>query len=56
MHVNVIDTKVLFNKNGTGNQGYLFNMNMGLAKFFMKEIIKVNPYFKEEVFVKELLK
>lgn len=45
-----------FNKNGTGNQGYLFNMNMGLAKFFMKEIIKVNPYFKEEVFVKELLK
>ncbi len=45
-----------FNKNGKGNQGYLFNMNLDLAKFFMQEILRVNPHLKEEVFVQDLLK
>ena len=33
-----------FNKNGKGNEGYLFNLNNELAKFFLNEIIKVNPF------------
>lgn len=44
-----------FNKNGGGNQGYLFNLNKGLAKFFMEEIIKRNPFMKEKDYVKDLL-
>lgn len=44
-----------FNKNGGGNQGYLFNLNKGLAKFFMDEIIKRNPFMREKDYVKDLL-
>lgn len=44
-----------FNKNGSGNQGYLFNLNKSLAKFFMEEIIKCNPFMKEKDYVKDLL-
>ena len=44
-----------FNKNGTGNQGYLFNLNKDLAKFFMEEIIKVNPHLATSIFAQELL-
>ncbi len=32
-----------FNKNGNGNQGYLFSMNKGLIDFFLGEVIKRNP-------------
>lgn len=45
-----------FDKNGEGNQGYLFNLNKSLAKFFMEEIIKRNPFMKEKDYVKDLLK
>lgn len=44
-----------FDKNGEGNQGYLFNLNKSLAKFFMEEIVKYNPFMKEKDFVKDLL-
>ena len=33
-----------FNCNGTGNQGYLFELNNDLAKLFIKESVKVNKY------------
>jgi hypothetical protein len=36
-----------FNKNGKGNQGYLYNLNRSLANFFLNEIIKRNPYIKD---------
>lgn len=32
-----------FNKNGTGNQGYLFDIDKNLAAFFINEICKYNP-------------
>lgn len=44
-----------FNVNGTGNQGYLFSLNKSLAKFFMEEIVKCNPFMKEKDYVKDLL-
>ena len=44
-----------FNKNGKGNEGYLFNLNKPLAKFFMEEIVKCNPFMKEKDYVKDLL-
>lgn len=44
-----------FNKNGTGNQGYLFNLKKSLAKFFMEKIVEKNPFMKEKDYVKELL-
>lgn len=44
-----------FNKNGKGNQGYLFNLNKNLAKFFVEEIVKINPSIITEDYVKELL-
>lgn len=44
-----------FDKNGKGNEGYLFNLNKPLAKFFMEEIIKRNPFMKEKDYVKDLL-
>ena len=44
-----------FDKNGEGNQGYLFNLNKPLAKFFMEEIIKYNPFMKEKDYVQDLL-
>lgn len=44
-----------FNKNGKGNQGYLFNLKKSLAKFFMEKIVEKNPFMKEKDYVKELL-
>ena len=44
-----------FNKNGTGNQGYLFNLNGKLAQFFMAEIIKRNPSMADREYAKVLL-
>ena len=45
-----------FNKNGKGNEGYLFDLNKPLANFFMKEIVKYNPFMSEKDYVKDLLK
>lgn len=45
-----------FDKNGEGNQGYLFNLNKSLAKFFMEEIVKYNPFMGEKDYVQDLLK
>lgn len=45
-----------FNKNGKGNEGYLFNLNKSLAKFFMEEIVKYNPFMGEKDYVQDLLK
>ena len=44
-----------FNKNGGGNQGYLFNLNKPLAKFFMEEILKYNPFMASKDYVEDLL-
>lgn len=32
-----------FNKNGTGNQGYCFNLKKSLVEFFIKELVIRNP-------------
>ncbi len=45
-----------FDKNGEGNQGYLFNLNTPLARFFMEEIVKYNAFMSEKEYVKDLLK
>ena len=45
-----------FNKNGEGNQGYLFNLNKKLAKFFTEKIVKYNPFMGEKDYVQDLLK
>ena len=44
-----------FNKNGTGNQGYLFNLKKNLAKFFLQEMIKRDPSMAEKSYVKAML-
>jgi len=33
-----------FDKNGSGNMGYLYEINRNLARFFIKESAKANPY------------
>lgn len=43
-----------FNKNGTGLQGYLFNIHKDLAKLFINESIKKNPYLLNIDFIKDL--
>lgn len=45
-----------FNKNGKGNEGYLFNLNINLARFFMEEILQRNQFLNSEDFVQDLLK
>jgi len=45
-----------FNKNGKGNEGYLFNFNINLARFFMKKILQNNQFLINEDFVQDLLK
>ena len=32
-----------FNSNGTGNQGYLYDMTSKLRDYYISEIIKYNP-------------
>lgn len=44
-----------FNKNGTGNQGYLFDLDIHLAKYFLDIIIRYNPYIKNLQFLDELI-
>ena len=52
---NSVDKGYPFNVNGTGNQGYLFYLNKSLAKFFMEEIVKCNPFMKDKDYAKNLL-
>lgn len=44
-----------FNKNGTGNQGYLFDLDVQLATLFMQEIMKKNPSVMRYEPIKEFL-
>lgn len=44
-----------FNKNGTGNQGYLFDLDIHLAKYFLDIIIRSNPDIKNLQFLDELI-
>lgn len=43
-----VDMYSPFNKNGTGNQGYLFELNIKLAKLFAAGILKDNPDIKAD--------
>ena len=44
-----------FNSNGTGNLGYLYELDQRLAAFFLEESIKKNPSIGEIDFVREFL-
>lgn len=44
-----------FDKDGNGNMGYLFELNINLAKVFLDAAIKENPYLLELTFVNDLL-
>lgn len=44
-----------FNRNGTGNQGYLYDLNRELSQLFISEIIKKNPEFLNYDFIKEII-
>ena len=45
-----------FNINGTGNLGYLYELDQRLATLFLEESVKKNPALGEIDFVKEFLK
>jgi hypothetical protein len=38
-----------FNSNGTGNQGYLYDMAPKLRDYYISEIIKYNPHIVDEI-------
>lgn len=38
-----------FDRNGEGNQGYLFDMTLKLRDYYISEIIKYNPYIVDEI-------
>ena len=38
-----------FNSNGTGNQGYLYDMTSKLRDYYISEIINYNPYIVDEI-------
>ena len=44
-----------FNKYGTGNQGYLFEINREMAKIFLSAAITANPYLKGSQAIVDLL-
>lgn len=44
-----------FNCNGTGNQGYLFELNTDLAKLFVEESIKANRSLAAVDFIKKFI-
>ncbi len=44
-----------FNREGTGNMGYLFEMNRDLARIFVKETVNRNPYLKNTDYLIELI-
>lgn len=45
-----------FNKNGTGNQGYLYNLPKELAAFFLDRSIQKNPFLEGVCFIQDTLK
>jgi hypothetical protein len=38
-----------FNTNGTGNQGYLYDMTFKLRDYYISEIVKYNPYILDKI-------
>lgn len=44
-----------FNKNGTGNMGYLYELNRELAKIFLNAAVIANPYLKSNHVIIDLL-
>ncbi|WP_432629215.1 hypothetical protein [Brotaphodocola sp.] len=44
-----------FNKDGNGNMGYLYDLNQGLASYFIQEIIKKNPEIIDLEYLKFIL-
>lgn len=44
-----------FNKTGSGNMGYLYEINRELAKLFIKESIRKNPGLEQLDYLKKLL-
>ena len=44
-----------FDRDGNGNMGYLFEINRELAKIFIRESIKNNPYLSSVNYICELL-
>lgn len=44
-----------FNVNGTGNQGYLYDLNKELAVLFVTELVKVNKSLLNFKFIKEII-
>ena len=44
-----------FNKYGTGNQGYLFEINREMAKIFLGAAVTTNPYLKGSQAIVDLL-
>ena len=44
-----------FDKDGNGNMGYLYELNRELARIFLCDSVKRNPYLGEIDFVQELL-
>lgn len=44
-----------FNRNGKGNQGYLFDLNHDLARLFINESVKINKELLSINFIKEFV-
>lgn len=44
-----------FNKNGTGNQGYLFDISLELATLFISDIVANNPSLSNCIFINDIL-
>ena len=48
-------TGMPFNKNGGGNQGYLFDLPKKLAAVFIKDIVSRNKTLTEEPFIRDVV-
>lgn len=44
-----------FNKDGTGNMGYLYELNRELAQIFLRAAVAKNPYLEELDYISEFL-
>ena len=44
-----------FNKYGTGNMGYLYEINREMAKIFLNAAVTANPYLKSHQIIAGLL-
>ncbi|HWP79608.1 MAG TPA: hypothetical protein VN446_03110 [Candidatus Acidoferrum sp.] len=44
-----------FNRDGTGNQGYLFEISRELARIFIRYTVKYNDYLNDVDYIRELL-